>query len=109
MLSFLCQTFIVNRNFILQVSDVVVKDSCPSATGGTGARNQRHLCAINYNVKAGIEIVQGLLDNIMIALKVPFAADNSLKGYYLEGKDCEYFVHISYLRTMVIFYFFLYN
>ncbi|XP_071518478.1 phenylalanine--tRNA ligase beta subunit [Panulirus ornatus] len=72
---------------LFEVSDVVIRDGCPSATRGTGARNQRHLCAINYNVKPGIEIVQGLLDNIMIALKVPFATDNSLKGYYLEGED----------------------
>ena len=69
---------------------MVVKDSCPIVTGGTGARNRRHLCAINYNVKAGMEVIQGLLDNIMIALKVPFTEDGAMKGYYLEGTDCEY-------------------
>uniref|UniRef100_A0A0P4W7L9 Phenylalanine--tRNA ligase beta subunit n=1 Tax=Scylla olivacea TaxID=85551 RepID=A0A0P4W7L9_SCYOL len=72
---------------MFEVADVVVKDSCPIATRGTGARNKRHLCAINYNVKAGMEVVQGLLDNIMVALKVPFTEDGSTKGYYLEGKD----------------------
>lgn len=79
-------------NFLthLQVADVVVKDSCPIATRGTGARNRRHLCAINYNVRAGMEVVQGLLDNIMIALKVPFTEEGSLNGYYLEGKNCKY-------------------
>ncbi|KAG0728495.1 Phenylalanine--tRNA ligase beta subunit [Chionoecetes opilio] len=72
---------------MFEVADVVVKDSCPIATRGVGVRNQRHLCAINYNVKAGMEVVQGLLDNIMIALKVPFTEDGAMKGYYLEGKD----------------------
>ncbi|XP_066979481.1 phenylalanine--tRNA ligase beta subunit [Macrobrachium rosenbergii] len=72
---------------LFEVSDVVLKDSCSETTRGVGARNERHLCAINYNVKAGMEIVQGLLDNIMIALKVPFTEDKGSKGYYLEGKD----------------------
>lgn len=72
---------------LFEVSDVVLRDTCPSATRGTGARNQRHICAINYNVKVGIEKVQGLLDNIMVALKVPYAGDNNSQGYYLEEKE----------------------
>ncbi|XP_042217448.1 phenylalanine--tRNA ligase beta subunit-like [Homarus americanus] len=88
----LMKTLAANKHISLplklfEVADVVFRDSCPTTTRGTGARNERHLCAINYNVKAGIEIVQGLLDNIMIALKVPFTPDNSAQGYYLEGKD----------------------
>lgn len=88
----------------MQVADVVVKDSCPIATQGTGARNKRHLCAINYNVRAGMEVVQGLLDNIMIALKVPFTEEGSLQGYYLEGKDCEC-IFIFYFEVVYVFMF----
>lgn len=80
---------------------MVVKDSCSIATQGTGARNRRHLCAINYNVRAGMEVVQGLLDNIMIALKVPYTEEGSLKGYYLEGKDCEYILFSQVLSSFL--------
>lgn len=37
-----------------------------------------------------MEVIQGLLDNIMIALKVPFADQDNARGYTLEGKDCKY-------------------
>nr|XP_045621888.1 phenylalanine--tRNA ligase beta subunit-like [Procambarus clarkii] len=88
----LLKTLAANKHISLplrlfEVSDVVLRESCPTATRGTGALNQRHLCAINYNVKAGIEIVQGLLDNIMVALKVPYAGDDISQGYYLEEKE----------------------
>ncbi|KAB7496385.1 Phenylalanine--tRNA ligase beta subunit, partial [Armadillidium nasatum] len=69
------------------VSDVVVKDKDPEATKGVGARNERHLCAINYNVRGNVEIVQGLLDNVMLALKIPFSVDGVEESYHLEGKD----------------------
>ncbi|KAB7504331.1 Phenylalanine--tRNA ligase beta subunit, partial [Armadillidium nasatum] len=68
-------------------TDVVVKDKDPEATKGVGARNERHLCAINYNVRGNVEIVQGLLDNVMLALKIPFSVDGVEESYHLEGKD----------------------
>ncbi|KAK7074494.1 hypothetical protein SK128_019460 [Halocaridina rubra] len=88
----LLKTVAANKHISLplrmfEVSDVVVKDNSSETTRGVGARNERHLCAVNYNVRAGIEIVQGLLDNIMIALKVHFSEENDSSGYYLEGKD----------------------
>ncbi|KAL7632225.1 UNVERIFIED_CONTAM: hypothetical protein RMT77_017441 [Armadillidium vulgare] len=72
---------------LFEVSDVVVKDEDPESTKGVGARNERHLCAINYNVRGNVEIVQGLLDNVMLALKIPFSVDGVEGSYHLEGKD----------------------
>jgi len=72
---------------MFEVSDIVLPESEPSLSRGTGARNERHLVAINYNVRAGMEIVQGLLDNIMVGLRVPFTEDEGPKGYYLQGND----------------------
>lgn len=66
-----------------------MKDSDAVATKGVGARNVRQLCAINYNVRGGVEIVQGLLDNIMLALKIPYSEEGSQEGYYLVGTDCK--------------------
>lgn len=73
----------------LQISDVGIRDNRESHTRGTGARNERHLAAVNYNVRAGVEVVQGLLDNIMIALRIPYNEDAAGDGYWLEGKDRE--------------------
>jgi len=72
---------------MFEVSDIVLPESNPLLSRGTGARNERHLVAVNYNVRAGMEIVQGLLDNIMVGLKVPFTEDEDTKGYYLMGHD----------------------
>lgn len=70
-----------------QITDVCVRDSRASHTRGTGARNERHLCALNYNVRAGVEVVHGLLDNIMVALRIPYNEEERGDGYWLEGKD----------------------
>ncbi|ROT72894.1 hypothetical protein C7M84_008703 [Penaeus vannamei] len=72
---------------LFEVSDIVLRNKCAATTRGTGARNHRFLCAVNYNVRGGMEVIQGLLDNIMIALKVPFADQDNARGYTLEGKD----------------------
>lgn len=72
---------------------MVVRDPSSAKTKGVGARNERHLCVVNYNVRGGVEVVQGLLDNIMVALKVPFAPEGGSEGYYLKEKDREYGVN----------------
>ncbi|KAA0194747.1 hypothetical protein HAZT_HAZT010002 [Hyalella azteca] len=72
---------------LFEISDVCLRDNRASHTRGTGARNERHLCAINYNVRAGVEVLQGLLDHVMLALKVPFNEEAQGQGYWLEGKD----------------------
>ena len=93
---------------IFEISDVVVKENCPQLSKCTGAKNQRFLCAINYNVKAGVEIVQGLLDNIMIALKIPFTEDTNSKGYHLQGIDRKLNIQCilyMYLIFYIIFYY----
>uniref|UniRef100_A0A2P2I5K4 Phenylalanine--tRNA ligase beta subunit n=1 Tax=Hirondellea gigas TaxID=1518452 RepID=A0A2P2I5K4_9CRUS len=86
---------------LFEVSDIGVRDSRESATRGTGARNERHLCALNYNVRAGVEVVQGLLDNIMLALKIPYNEDADGVGYWLEGKDHPTFLPGFCGRVMV--------
>ena len=86
------------------MADTCVNDPNATRTRGTGARNERHLCAINYNVKAGLEVVQGLLDNIMLALRIRYSEEGAGEGYWLEGKDRELLLIIFcmiYLRAIL--------
>lgn len=62
---------------LFEVSDVVVRDS----EAEVGARNERHVCAVNCNKNAGFEVVHGILDRLMQALGVPWDKTN---GYYLK-------------------------
>jgi phenylalanyl-tRNA synthetase beta chain len=67
---------------LFEISDVVVKD----AGSEVGARNERHLAAVFYNMSPGFEIIHGLLDRVMQLLEVPNAEDSS--GYQLrQGSD----------------------
>merc|ERR1712066_1221102 len=69
---------------LFEISDVVLKD----ASKDVGAKNQRRLCAVNYNKTPGFETVHGLLDRIMQLLEVPPASNkDSLDGYRLKGVD----------------------
>ncbi|KAL1123038.1 hypothetical protein AAG570_002126 [Ranatra chinensis] len=65
---------------LFEISDVVLLDS----TTDTGARNERRLCALYYDKKAGFEIIHGLLDRVMKLLEVPWDKQG---GYYLNGID----------------------
>ena len=56
-----------------------------------GARNERRLCAVNYNKSPGFEVVHGLLDRIMQLLEVPFDATKTGSGYHLKAADDETF------------------
>ncbi|XP_026480975.1 phenylalanine--tRNA ligase beta subunit [Ctenocephalides felis] len=67
---------------LFEVSDVVLKDS----TKEVGARNERHVCAVNCNRNAGFEIVHGLLDRVMKVLEVPWNTDD---GYCIRGNDTD--------------------
>jgi len=69
----LLKTIQANKNMplplrLFEVSDVVVLDD----KADTGARNVRKLVAVNYNKMAGLEIIHGLLDRIMVLLDVKF-------------------------------------
>ena len=69
---------------LFEISDVVLRD----ATKDVGARNERRLCAVNYNKTPGFETVHGLLDRIMQLLEVPpSSSKDSLDGYRLKGVD----------------------
>ena len=74
---------------LFEISDVVLKD--PSKD--VGAKNQRRLCALNYNKSPGFETVHGLLDRVMQLLEVPpTTQDDSSAGYFLRGcNDSSYF------------------
>lgn len=50
-----------------------------------GARNERWMCAVNYNKSSGFEIVKGLLDRVMQLMEIPFQKGND--GYYIEACD----------------------
>lgn len=69
----LLKTLVANRNRplplkLFEISDVVLTDE----TAEVGARNERHLCAVNSNKNAGFEVVHGLLDRVMQLLEVPW-------------------------------------
>lgn len=49
-----------------------------------GTRNDRRLCAVNYNKLSEFEVIHGLLDRVMQLLEVPFGGPN---GYELRAKD----------------------
>ncbi|CAG5125031.1 unnamed protein product, partial [Candidula unifasciata] len=65
---------------LFEISDVVYQD--PSRD--VGARNDRRLCAVNYNRASEFEVIHGLLDRIMQLLEVPFGGPD---GYELRAKD----------------------
>ncbi|CAL1531272.1 unnamed protein product [Lymnaea stagnalis] len=65
---------------LFEISDVVHQD--PSKD--VGARNERRLCAINYNRSSEFEVIHGLLDRVMQLLEVPFGGPD---GYELEAGD----------------------
>uniref|UniRef100_A0A1B6DE20 Phenylalanine--tRNA ligase beta subunit n=1 Tax=Clastoptera arizonana TaxID=38151 RepID=A0A1B6DE20_9HEMI len=86
----LLKTIAANKNMplpikLFEVSDIVLKDSNTEV----GARNERHLCAVNYNKSPGFEVIHGLLDRFMQLLNVPFSQE---KGYFIRAvEDTTYF------------------
>ena len=69
---------------LFEISDVVLKDP----TKDVGAKNERRICASNYNKSPGFETVHGLLDRIMQLLEIPPASTkDSIEGYRLKGID----------------------
>jgi phenylalanyl-tRNA synthetase beta chain len=52
-----------------------------------GARNERHVCALNCNKTPGFEIIHGLLDRLMQLLEVPRSSNKDGTGYYLRAVD----------------------
>ncbi|CRK92388.1 CLUMA_CG005918, isoform A [Clunio marinus] len=70
---------------LFEISDVVLRDS----EAEVGARNERHLCAVNCNKNAGFEVVHGILDRVMQSLDVPW---DKTEGYWLKSvNDPSYF------------------
>jgi len=63
---------------LFEISDIICKD----AEKDVGSRNERHLCAVNYNRASEFEVVHGLLDRVMQLLEVPFGGAD---GYHLEA------------------------
>lgn len=56
---------------LFEVSDVVLLD----AGKDVGARNERHVVAVNVNRESGFEVIHGLLNRIMDVLGVPLAGE----------------------------------
>ena len=85
----LLKTIQANKNLplplkVFEISDIVLKD----ASKDVGARNQRWMCAVNYNKTPGFETVHGLMDRVMQLLEVPSVqAEKNAKGYYIRGAD----------------------
>mmetsp|Transcript_19762 Transcript_19762/g.33978 ORF Transcript_19762/g.33978 Transcript_19762/m.33978 type:complete len:594 (+) Transcript_19762:62-1843(+) len=66
---------------IFEISDVVVLD--PSTD--VGARNIRRLAALHTNVNSsGFEVIHGILDRLMLLLRISPAVPPATSGYYIE-------------------------
>lgn len=87
----LLKTLYHNKNMplplkLFEISDVIFKDDSKDV----GARNERHLCAVNYNKTSGFEVIHGLLDRIMQLLEIRPAQDNT--GYFIKAsQDATFF------------------
>lgn len=57
------------------------------SSADVGARNERRLCAVNYNRSSEFEVIHGLLDRVMQLVEVPFGGP---MGYELESGDGNY-------------------
>jgi len=68
---------------LFEISDVVLRD--PNTD--VGAKNQRHLCAVNYDKSPKFEVIHGLLDRVMQQLEIPSVPVGDVTGYYLQGCD----------------------
>merc|ERR1711963_232605 len=68
---------------LFEISDVVLKDDSKDV----GAKNQRKLCALNYNMTPGFETIHGLLDRVMQLLEVPSVLQGDSAGYFLRSAD----------------------
>lgn len=71
---------------MFEVGDVVLKD----LTTETNTRNERRLCALYTNHTSELEIVHGLLDYIMLKLKVsldPSGSSKAIRRYRLVPSD----------------------
>jgi len=86
---------------IFEISDVSVKEPIAAKSRGTGVRNQRHLLAVCFNVKADMDTVHALLDNLMLKLKVPFQEEGQKTGYRLQPDDHPTFMPGYCARVMV--------
>ncbi|CAG0888646.1 unnamed protein product [Darwinula stevensoni] len=75
---------------LFEVADIVVKEPKQDV----GARNERHLCAVNYNKTPGFEVIHGLLDRVMQLLEIPWEGHGlpSGSGYHIRGAE-----HASFL------------
>jgi len=65
---------------LFEISDVVLKD----ASRDVGAKNSRHLCAVQMAKTSGYEAVHGLMDRVMQLVEVPYGGAN---GYRLSPVD----------------------
>jgi len=65
---------------LFEMGDIVRQDP----TKDVGCRNERRLCAVNYNRSSEFEVIHGLLDRVMQLLEVPFGGDD---GYHLEADN----------------------
>lgn len=65
---------------LFEISDVVLKD----ASRDVGAKNLRHLCAVQMAKTSGYEAVHGLMDRVMQLVEVPYGGAT---GYRLSPID----------------------
>jgi len=92
----LLKTLSSNKNMplplkLFEIQEVVMKDD----KSETGAKNERHLAAVNYNTTSGFQIIHGLVDRLMTILEVKWTSVKPCPEgdfYYLEkAEDPSYF------------------
>jgi phenylalanyl-tRNA synthetase beta chain len=93
LLSGLLKTVSANKKMplplkLFEVSDVILKDDSMEV----GARNERRLCAVNYNKNAGFEVVHGILDRVMQVLEVSWDKTNGYSLKAVDGKGMNYLI-----------------
>jgi len=67
---------------LFEMGDILRKDPATD----TGATNHRMLAAIHCNTVAGFEIIHGLVDRIMVLLRIP-PADTAHSGYRITPSE----------------------
>jgi hypothetical protein len=68
---------------LLKVALNTIKQTVWYCLADVGARNERRLCAINYNKSSGFEVMKGLLDRVMQLLEVPIVQSD--QGYFIRS------------------------
>ena len=90
---------------LFEISDVVFQCN----TADVGAKNDRHLVAVNYGKTPGFELIHGTMDRLMQVLNIKRVAVGEKGGYYVKpstnasffpGRCADIFYNGQYIGVM---------